>query len=63
MTTSSGSRREFGVGMKDFCVYWFRRAADHLGRVSELGLLEPIRFPRTVHGRHPLSMWSGGAGS
>lgn len=32
-------QQEFGVGVKDFCVYWFRRAADHLGSGQRAGLV------------------------
>ena len=32
-------KREFGVGVKDFCVYWFRRAADHLRAGQRAGLV------------------------
>lgn len=32
-------KREFGVGVKDFCVYWFRRAADHLHTGQRAGLV------------------------
>jgi len=31
--------REFGVGVKDFCVYWFRRAVDHLQPGQRAGLV------------------------
>ncbi|MGI8522656.1 MAG: DNA methyltransferase [Nocardioides sp.] len=31
--------REFGIGIKDFCVYWFRRAADHLKPGQRAGLV------------------------
>ncbi len=30
---------EFGVGVKDFCTYWFRRAADHLRADQRAGLV------------------------
>ena len=39
MTTWSGCRREFGVGIKDYCVYWFRKAHDHLGPGQRAGLV------------------------
>jgi len=32
-------KREFGVGVKDFCVYWFRRAVDHLQPAQRAGLV------------------------
>ncbi len=32
-------KSEFGVGVKDFCTYWFRRAADHLGPGHRAGLV------------------------
>lgn len=31
--------KQFGVGVKDFCVYWFRRAADHLAAGQRAGLV------------------------
>ncbi len=31
--------REFKVGVKDFCVYWFRRAHQHLGAGQRAGLV------------------------
>ena len=31
--------REFGVGVKDLCVYWFRRAQDHLQAGQRAGLV------------------------
>lgn len=31
--------REFGVGVKDFCVYWFRRAHAHLREGQRAGLV------------------------
>ena len=31
--------REYGVGVKDFCVYWFRRAVDHLQPGQRAGLV------------------------
>lgn len=30
---------EFGIGVKDYCVYWFRRAHDHLHRGQRAGLV------------------------
>ncbi len=30
---------EFGVGVKDYCVYWFRKAHDHLPRNGRAGLV------------------------
>ena len=38
-TTSSGSSREFRVGVKDYCVYWFRKAHDHLAPAERAGLV------------------------
>ncbi len=32
-------KREFGVGVKDFCVYWFRKAHDHLRPGQRAGLV------------------------
>jgi hypothetical protein len=32
-------RSEFGVGVKDFCVYWFRKAHDHLEPGKRAGLV------------------------
>lgn len=32
-------KRQFGVGVKDFCVYWFRRAQDHLKPGQRAGLV------------------------
>lgn len=32
-------KREFGVGIKDLCTYWFRRAADHLLPGQRAGLV------------------------
>jgi hypothetical protein len=32
-------RREFGVGLKDYCVYWFRKAHDHLEDGGRAGLV------------------------
>jgi hypothetical protein len=32
-------KREFGVGVKDFCVYWFRKAQDHLEPGKRAGLV------------------------
>ncbi len=32
-------KREFGVGIKDLCTYWFRRAADHLKPGQRAGLV------------------------
>lgn len=32
-------KREFGVGVKDLCTYWFRRAADHLRPGQRAGLV------------------------
>ncbi|HZJ06674.1 MAG TPA: DNA methyltransferase [Nocardioidaceae bacterium] len=32
-------QREFGVGVKDFCTYWFRRAADQLKPGQRAGLV------------------------
>jgi hypothetical protein len=32
-------KREFGVGIKDLCTYWFRRAADHLEPGQRAGLV------------------------
>lgn len=32
-------KREFGVGVKDFCVYWFRKAHDHLEPGKRAGLV------------------------
>ena len=32
-------KKEFGVGLKDFCVYWFRRTADHLKPGQRAGLV------------------------
>ena len=32
-------KEEFGVGVKDFCIYWFRRAADHLQPGQRAGLV------------------------
>lgn len=32
-------RREFGVGVKDYCVYWFRKAHDHLAQGKRAGLV------------------------
>jgi len=31
--------KEFGVGIKDLCVYWFRRASDHLEPGQRAGLV------------------------
>jgi hypothetical protein len=32
-------KREFGCGLKDHCVYWFRKAQDHLGPGERAGLV------------------------
>lgn len=32
-------KKEFGVGVKDFCVYWFRLAAEHLKPGQHVGLV------------------------
>jgi len=32
-------RRAFGVGLKDYCVYWFRKAHDHLDDGGRAGLV------------------------
>ncbi|WP_248583034.1 DNA methyltransferase [Nocardioides sp. InS609-2] len=32
-------KREFGVGVKDLCTYWFRRAVDHLSPNQRSGLV------------------------
>lgn len=32
-------KREFGVGVKDYCVYWFRKAQDRLGPDGRAGLV------------------------
>ncbi|HVX34353.1 MAG TPA: DNA methyltransferase [Solirubrobacterales bacterium] len=32
-------KREFGAGLKDLCVYWFRRAADQMGPDARAGLV------------------------
>jgi len=32
-------REEFGVGVKDYCVYWFRKAHDHLAPGGRAGLV------------------------
>ena len=32
-------KKEFRVGLKDFCVYWFRRASDHLKPGQRAGLV------------------------
>jgi hypothetical protein len=32
-------RREFGIGVKDYCVYWFRRAYEQLAPGSRAGLV------------------------
>ncbi len=32
-------RRSFGVGVKDYCVYWFRTAHEHLGTGGRAGLV------------------------
>ncbi|MBA2356974.1 MAG: class I SAM-dependent DNA methyltransferase [Actinobacteria bacterium] len=32
-------KREFGVGVKDYCVYWFRRANDRLADGARAGLV------------------------
>ncbi|MCA1676187.1 MAG: class I SAM-dependent DNA methyltransferase, partial [Actinobacteria bacterium] len=32
-------KRTFGVGVKDYCVYWFRRAHDHLKPGQRAGLV------------------------
>jgi hypothetical protein len=32
-------RREFGIGLKDYCVYWFRKAHDHLEAGKRAGLV------------------------
>ncbi len=32
-------KQRFGVGVKDFCVYWFRLAADHLAPGQRAGLV------------------------
>jgi hypothetical protein len=36
-------RRTFGVGVKDYCVYWFRKAHDHLAQEVELDWSAPTR--------------------
>ncbi len=32
-------KSEFGIGVKDYCVYWFRKAHDHLERGRRAGLV------------------------
>lgn len=32
-------KKEFGIGVKDYCVYWFRRAVDHLDVGQRAGLV------------------------
>jgi hypothetical protein len=32
-------RREFGVGIKDYCVYWFRKTQEHLAPGQRAGLV------------------------
>ena len=32
-------KREFGIGVKDLCTYWFRRSADHLQSGQRAGLV------------------------
>ena len=32
-------KREFGIGVKDYAVYWFRKADDHLGPGGRAGLV------------------------
>jgi hypothetical protein len=32
-------KREFGIGVKDYCVYWFRKAHDHLELEKRAGLV------------------------
>ena len=32
-------KRAFGVGIKDFCTYWFRKAHTHLGSGQRAGLV------------------------
>ncbi len=32
-------KAEFGIGVKDYCVYWFRRASDHLVPGGRAGLV------------------------
>jgi hypothetical protein len=32
-------KREFGIGVKDYAVYWFRKAQDHLGSGGRAGLV------------------------
>jgi hypothetical protein len=32
-------RRQFGIGVKDYCVYWFRKAHEHLERGQRAGLV------------------------
>ena len=32
-------KREFGVGVKDYCVYWFRKTHDHLTTGKRAGLV------------------------
>lgn len=32
-------KKTFGVGVKDYCVYWFRRAQDHLKQGQRAGLV------------------------
>ena len=39
MSTSIGSKNQFGVGVKDYCVYWFRRSHDHLLEGDRAGLV------------------------
>ncbi len=34
-----GSRTAFGIGVKDYCVYWFRKAHDHLPAGGRAGLV------------------------
>lgn len=32
-------KKEFGIGLKDFCVYWFRKSHDHLEPGKRAGLI------------------------
>jgi len=48
-------KREFGVGVKDFCVYWFRKARSTSSPASAPGSSAPTASARTVLAPRPCS--------
>lgn len=55
--------RQFGVGVKDLCVYWFRRAQDHLLPGQRAGLVGTNSVSQTTTRRASLDYVLAGAGT